>query len=80
MQNLVALGFMAKYSEISKVFPLQIQVKLVTPGVGQIWPQGYNLGNLGRTPLDKATCKIWQAYALWLGTGRFLKFSLYNPI
>ena len=30
MQNLVALGLMVRYREINKVFPLKVQVKLVT--------------------------------------------------
>ena len=34
MQSLVALGFVAMYSEISKVFPLSGQIKLVTPHIG----------------------------------------------
>ena len=55
MQNLVNLGFMARYWEISKVFPLEVQVKLVTPVLG---PQGHNLGTLCRGPLDKTTCKF----------------------
>ena len=40
-------------------------------------PPGWALGK-GR--LGMATCKIWQAYTLWLGRGRFLKFSLYKPM
>ena len=35
---------------------------------------------LGRGPLGTATCKIWQPYTLWRGTGRFLLFSLYKPM
>ena len=39
-------------------------------GWGQIWPHGYNLGKLSGGPIDKATCKTWQAWTLWLGKGR----------
>ena len=59
MQNLVTLGFTAWYREISKDFPLEVQEILVTLGVGTNLTQGYNLGTLGRSPLDKTTCKIW---------------------
>ena len=31
MQNFVALGFTARYRGVSKDFPIQVQVKLVTP-------------------------------------------------
>ena len=34
MQNIVTLGLMARYREISKVFPISSNVKLVTPVVG----------------------------------------------
>jgi len=33
-------------------FPDIIQCKIVTPGRGKFWPQGYNLNNFGRGPLD----------------------------
>jgi len=33
--------------------PYLIQCKIVTPGRGQFWPQGHNLNNFGRWPLDK---------------------------
>ena len=35
-------------------FPYIIQCKLVTPGRGQFWPQGHNLNNFGKGPLDDA--------------------------
>ena len=35
-------------------FPYINRCKLVTPGRGQFWPQGHNLNNLGRGPLDDA--------------------------
>ena len=35
-------------------FPYIIQCKIVTPGRGQFWPQGHNLNNYGRGPLDDA--------------------------
>ena len=50
---------MARYREISKVFPLEVQVKLVTPVVGPNLTPGLNLDTLGRGPLDKTTCKFW---------------------
>ena len=59
MQNLVTVGFMARYRAISTVFPLQTHVKLVTPGVGPNLTPGINLGTLGRGPLDEAASKIW---------------------
>ena len=34
MQNLVALGFMAGYREISKVFPIKVLSKTCDPRVG----------------------------------------------
>ena len=59
MQNLVSLGLKARYRELSQIFPIQANVKLVNPGAGPNLTQGYHLGTLGRGPLDKATCKIW---------------------
>ena len=59
MQNLVGLGLVARYRETWQFFPKKANVKLVTPGVGQILPQGYTLGTISIGPLDKATCKIW---------------------
>jgi len=40
-------------------FPYIIQCKIVTPGRGQFWPQGHNLNNFGRGPLDDAIYQIW---------------------
>jgi len=39
-------------------FPYIIQCKIVTPGRGQFWPQGHNLNNFGRGPLDDAIYQI----------------------
>ena len=52
---------MARYSGIRKVFPTQTNINPVTPPPGAMpnLIQGYNLGTLGRGPLDKATCNIW---------------------
>ena len=44
-----------------------------TPGRGHFWPQGYNLNNLVRDPLDKAVYKISKTWAFWFRTSRFLK-------
>ena len=48
-----------------------------TQGRGPIWPQGHNLNNFHRRPLDDATNQISRLYALWFWRRRFLKFSLY---
>jgi len=45
-------------------FPHIIQCKIVTPGRGQFWPQGHNLNNFGREPLDDAIYQIWKPWAL----------------
>jgi len=45
-------------------FPYIIQCKIVTPGQGQFWPQGNNLNNFGRGPLDGAIYQIWKLRAL----------------
>ena len=49
-------------------------VKHVTSGVGQFWPQGYNLNRLGRRLLDNASYQISRLYALWFQTRRFFMF------
>ena len=59
MQNFISLGLMAKYREVSKVFTIKVNVKLVAPGWGQFWPQGYNMDTLRKGLVDHATCKIW---------------------
>ena len=59
MQDLVTLGFIARYREISEVFPLEVKVKLLTPGMGPNLTPGPYLGTLGRGPPDEAACKIW---------------------
>ena len=60
MQNLVSLGLMARYREISKVFPTLANVKLVTPGKGPYLTPGLKLvGTRDRGPLDRATSNIW---------------------
>ena len=41
------------------VFPIQAYVKHVTPGVGQFWPEGYNLNKKpGRGSLGDASYQI----------------------
>ena len=40
--------------EVVWTFPYIIQCKIVTPRRGQFWPQGHNLNNFGRGPLDDA--------------------------
>jgi len=45
-------------------FPYIIQCKIVTPGRGQLWPQGHNLNNFGRGPLDDAIVII-AIYQIW---------------
>jgi len=44
--------------------PYIIQCKIVTPGRGQFWPQGFNLNNFGRGPLDDVIYQIWKLLAL----------------
>ena len=43
------------------------------PGAGHVWPQGYNLNNLGRGSLEKAMLQIPNAWAFWFQTRKFLK-------
>jgi len=52
--------------EVVGSFPHIIQCKIVTPppGRGQFWPQGDNLNNFGRRPVDDAIFKIWKPWAL----------------
>jgi len=45
-------------------FPYIIKCKIVTPGRGQFWPQGDNLNNFGRGPLDDAIYQILKHWAL----------------
>ena len=67
MQNLVSLGLMARYMEISKVFPIKTQVKLVTHGVGPNLSPGLYFGHFCGGLLDKVfpsispnkTCNAW---------------------
>jgi len=51
--------------EVVCSFPNIIQCKIVTPGRGQFWPQGDNLNNFGRGPLDDAIYQIWKPWALF---------------
>ena len=48
-------------------FPFIIQWKIVK----QFWPQGYNLNNFGRGPLDDAKYQIWKLWALVLDKKTF---------
>jgi len=50
--------------EVVFSFPFIIQCKIVTPGRGQFCPQGHNLNNFGRGPLDDAIYQIWKLWAL----------------
>jgi len=50
--------------EVDCSFPYIIQRKIVTPGRGQFWPQGHNLNNFSRVPLDDAIYQIWKPWAL----------------
>jgi len=45
-------------------FPYIMKGKIVTPGAGSFWPQGQNLNNLGRGPLDDASYQICKPWAL----------------
>ena len=46
------------------------------PGQDHFLPQGYNLNNLGRGPLDEVVLQISNASAFWFQTRRFLKVLL----
>ena len=50
--------------KIFKDFPIYLYVKQLTPGRGQFRPEGHNLNNLSRGPLDNATHPISKIYAL----------------
>ena len=56
-----------------KIFPMQVYVKHKGPGAGPFWPQGYNLNNLCRGPVDEASYQISTTWALWFQRRRFLK-------
>jgi len=45
-------------------FPYIIQRKIVTSGQGQFWPEGHNLNNFGRGPLDDTIYQTWKLWAL----------------
>jgi len=45
-------------------FPYIIQCKLWPLGQGQFWPQGHNLNNFGRGPLDDAIYQILKPLGL----------------
>ena len=51
-------------TKISKYFKNISQFKLLTPGMNQIRPLGYNLCSLCEGLLDKATCKFGLPLAL----------------
>jgi len=59
--------------EVVWTFPYIIQCKILTPGADQFRPQGHNLNNFGRGPLDDAIYQIWKLLALYFQTRRFLK-------
>ena len=50
--------------DVVETFPYKIQCKIATPGQGQFWPQGHNLNNFGRGPLDDAIYQIWKPWAM----------------
>ena len=53
--------------EVFKGFPY---IKLCKTKSG---PQGYNLNNLGKSPLDEVTYQISKTWAIWFQSKRFLK-------
>ena len=55
-------------------------VKLWPPGRGQFWPQGHNLNNFGRGPLDDAIYQIWKLWAIMFQKRRFLKIAFLKPM
>jgi len=61
-------------------FPYKFNVKLWPPGRGKFWPQGHNLNNFSRGPLDDAIYKIWKLWALLFQTRRFVKIAIWKPI
>ena len=48
----------------------------LAPGRGHFDPGGHDFRNLGRGPLDDASCQISKLCALWFLRRRFLKVSL----
>ena len=47
------------------------------PGLGNFWPMGYNLNNLGSGPLGEDMYHISMAWDFWFQIRRFLKvFSI----
>ena len=60
------MGLLLLDKKIFKVFPLyESMLNKWPPGKGHFLPQGYNLNNLGRCPLDDATYQILKAWALY---------------
>ena len=60
-----AWAFCFQTKRFLKFFPVWLYVKEVTPGAGPFLPQGYNLNNFGRGPLDEATYQISKTWAFW---------------
>jgi len=50
--------------KIVQSFSHIIKCKIVSPGEGLFWPQGHNLNNFGRIPLDDCIYLIWKLWAL----------------
>ena len=42
-------------------FPVWVYVKQLTLGQRQFWPQGYNVNNLGKGPLDEIKYQMSKA-------------------
>jgi len=49
--------------EVVCSFRYIIECKIVTPDRGQFCPQGHNLNNFGRGPLNDAIYQIWKLWA-----------------
>ena len=47
-----------RQEDFSMCFPIQANVKYVTPGRCHFWPQGYNLDKIGRSLQGDATYQI----------------------
>ena len=75
MPNILALCHVDSGKKIFEVLFYICLCKIrEAPGWGQYWPEGHDLSNLGRGPLDNATCQISKLYVLWFQRRRFLKF------
>ena len=60
--------------------PIKAYVKPVTPGLGPILAQGYNLNKLGRDLPDDILYQISKFFALWFKRRRLFHVSPYKSL